>query len=152
MKEKEEHQATAQAATSTTKTQVVKDTLVFQVKLFGDGLRDVFLSPVSIVAALAGLIFTPSTPDYYLRKLMAFGHKTDRWLNLFGTYGQHSNTNRTTSDTYVKKVEELLIKGNQGQEAKATTKETEATAEMQQDTAQHDVSNEKPTISKPSTE
>lgn len=148
MKKTEAHQA----APSTTKTQVVKDTLVFQVKLFGDGLRDVFLSPVSIIAALAGLIFTPSTPDYYLRKLMAFGHKTDRWLNLFGAYGQHSNTNRATSDNYVKKVEELLVKGNQVQEAKSAARETEATAEKQEETVHHDVGNEKPAITKPPAE
>ncbi len=41
---------------------------------------------------------------------MVFGYKTDRWLNLFGAYGHHPGARQTTSDTYVDKVEEMLIK------------------------------------------
>ena len=97
----------------TSRTKVVRDTIVFQVKLAGDGIRDVILSPVSIIAAIAGILFYPSKPDHYLKKLMHFGHKTDRWLNLFGTYGRQRFSFRKTSDTYVQKVEEMVIKDYQ---------------------------------------
>ncbi len=110
MEESNEPRATPLARQRSNKTQVVRDTLVFQVKLLGDGMRDVFLSPVSIMAAVAGLLFSPSKPDYYLRKLMAFGHKTDRWLNLFGTHSDHSTSTKKNSDVYVKKVEDMLLK------------------------------------------
>lgn len=132
-----------------TKSQVIKDTFVFQVKLFGDGMRDVFLSPVSITAAVAGIILSPSKPDKYLRKLMAFGHKTDRWLNLFGTYGHHANTNKKTSDNYVKKVEEILIKDYR--EGGVTKVVKESTDKLVSAT-QNEVSNVKSAVKKPPTQ
>lgn len=121
MEESNESRPKPLARQRSSKRQVVKDTLVFQVKLFGDGMRDVFLSPVSIMAAVAGLLFSPSKPDYYLRKLMAFGHKTDRWLNLFGTHSDHSTSTKNNSDAYVKKVEDMLLKGHQSAASKANT-------------------------------
>ena len=99
MEESNKPQPTPPVRQRSSKMQVVRDTLVFQVKLLGDGMRDVFLSPVSIMAAVAGLLFSPSKPDYYLRKLMAFGHKTDRWLNLFGTHSDHSTSTKKNSES-----------------------------------------------------
>tara|TARA_Y100000034_G_C6724181_1_gene320500 strand:+ start:131 stop:595 length:465 start_codon:yes stop_codon:yes gene_type:complete len=121
MEESNEPRPKPLARQRSSKRQVVKDTLVFQVKLFGDGMRDVFLSPVSIMAAVAGLLFSPSKPDYYLRKLMAFGHKTDRWLNLFGTHSDHSASTKNNSDAYVKKVEDILLKGKHAAVSSANT-------------------------------
>ena len=110
MENPEQPQLTEPPVASTSRSKVIRDTVVFQAKLFCDGIRDVFFSPVSIAAAVVGIIFSPSQPDYYLRKLMRFGHKTDRWLNLFGTYGRHPGSTLKTSDTYVKQVEEMMIK------------------------------------------
>lgn len=57
--------------------------IVFQIKLGLDGLRDLLLSPVSIIAVLVGLLFGGERPDRPFRRLMAFGQRTDIWIDLF---------------------------------------------------------------------
>lgn len=108
MQHPEQREAVPKSACSRSK--VVRDTFVFQLKLMLDGGRDLFLSPVSMLAALAGILLHPSNPERYLRKLMYFGHKTDRWINLFGAYRQGAADRQTRSDFYVKKVEESVVK------------------------------------------
>jgi hypothetical protein len=63
---------------------LVRDVCIFQVKLGLDAFRDLLLSPVSIACALYDLIkgHDQSVSSFY--KLMALGHKSDSWLNLFG--------------------------------------------------------------------
>tara|TARA_B110000977_G_scaffold51910_2_gene70607 strand:- start:4601 stop:5068 length:468 start_codon:yes stop_codon:yes gene_type:complete len=112
--------------------QVLRDTVAFQFKLLMDGARDVLLSPISIGAAILGLIFSPDNPGIYFNRLMKFGRKTDAWINLFGAshYDPNSETRdsndidgkdidskdkarntkkNVSSDAYVKKLENLLI-------------------------------------------
>ncbi|MCB1693130.1 MAG: hypothetical protein KDI19_10210, partial [Pseudomonadales bacterium] len=49
---------------------LLRDVLAFQVKLALDGIRDLLLSPLSIIAVLAGVIASPRKPDRYFRRLM----------------------------------------------------------------------------------
>lgn len=72
--------------THLSRLRTLTDLAVFQFKLALDGLRDLLLSPVAIVAALAGLIAGGDRPDRYLREVLKFGLKTERWINLFGEY------------------------------------------------------------------
>ncbi len=71
--------------------QLVLDVFVFQFKLAADGLRDVLLSPLSLIAALMGLIAGGDDPYRYFRDLLRFGRRTEIWINLFG-YRKHSGT------------------------------------------------------------
>jgi hypothetical protein len=63
---------------------LIRDMFIFQVKLAIDAIRDLFLSPVSIICGLADILIGHSLSNSYFHKLMNFGHKTDSWLNLFG--------------------------------------------------------------------
>ena len=74
-----------------TRLQLVLDVLAFQFKLAADGLRDVLLSPLSIIAALMGLIAGGDDPYRYFRDLLRFGRRTEVWINLFG-YRKHAGT------------------------------------------------------------
>lgn len=56
--------------------------LVFQFKLLLDGLRDVFLSPISVIAVLLG-IFGSGRSDGPFRALLRFGRRSDEWIDLF---------------------------------------------------------------------
>ncbi|MFT7385132.1 MAG: hypothetical protein ACI90G_002722, partial [Urechidicola sp.] len=49
---------------------LLRDVVVFQGKLALDGLRDLLLSPLSIILALAGAVLSPTDPHRYLRRLM----------------------------------------------------------------------------------
>jgi hypothetical protein len=70
------------------------DVLVFQFKLLMDGARDVLLSPLSIIAAVYGILAGGDRPDRAFRRLLVFGRRTEVWINLFG----HHRGSRT-SDT-----------------------------------------------------
>ena len=65
---------------------LIRDMLVFQVKLAMDAIRDLFLSPVSIICGLIDIFKGHSLSQSYFHKLMIFGRQTDFWLNLFGNH------------------------------------------------------------------
>ena len=89
--------------------QLFRDVIVFQVKLAADGLRDLLLSPVSIVSALVGMVLAPADPQKYFRRLMQFGHKTDRMINLFDSRSSSDDGPKPFADAYVQKLEHLLV-------------------------------------------
>jgi hypothetical protein len=76
---------------------LIRDTLIFQVKLAMDAVRDLILSPVSIVCALIDIFKSHSLSQSYFRKLMVFGHQTDHWLNLFGSPNISNKTNTSNN-------------------------------------------------------
>jgi len=56
---------------------------MFQLKLALDALRDLFLSPISIIAIVIDMITKREGKDSYYQQLMALGRKSDDWINLF---------------------------------------------------------------------
>jgi len=85
--------------------QLLRDVIVFQLKLALDSVRDLLLSPVSIVAAIVGLIAKPDNPGVHFYRVLKLGHRSDKWINLFGSE-EHGDS---SSDEYVRKVEELIV-------------------------------------------
>ena len=63
---------------------LLRDLLVFQAKLAFDGLRDLLLSPISLIAAIADLLARGERPGRYFYDLMHLGRRSDAWINLFG--------------------------------------------------------------------
>jgi len=64
----------------------------FQLKLAADALRDLLMSPVSIVCFLLDLVLQPEEGDSHHHQMLMFGRKTDRWINLFEEYRQEGDT------------------------------------------------------------
>ncbi len=62
------------------------EVLLFQFKLLADGLRDVLLSPLSIGAAILGMLAGGDEPDVYFRRLQRLGRRSETWINLFGRH------------------------------------------------------------------
>ena len=86
-----------------TRTQLIVDVVVLQLKLAVGGLRDVLLIPVSIVAAIVGLFVGGEEPDVYFRQVQRFGRRSDIWLNVFG-----SRHRGNTADEMIRPLEESL--------------------------------------------
>jgi hypothetical protein len=84
--------------------QLVLDIFVFQFKLAADGLRDVLLSPLSIISAIMGLVAGGDDPYRYFRDLLRFGRRTEVWINLFG-YRKHAGT----SDDLIAPIKEKVM-------------------------------------------
>ncbi len=115
---------------------LIRDMFIFQVKLAMDAIRDLLLSPVSIIFGLIDIFKGHSLSQSYFHKLMDFGHRTDSWLNLFGDqkkatkssstlFGQKAKVNVDVSvDQLFSQVESLLKdqhnKGGLTKSAKST--------------------------------
>jgi hypothetical protein len=63
---------------------LLRDLVIFQIKLFLDGLKDVALAPLSIGAAIIDLVLPGPDRGHRFYAVMAVGERFDRWLNLFG--------------------------------------------------------------------
>jgi hypothetical protein len=63
---------------------VLHDVVVFQFKLFVDGLRDLLISPVSIFAALIDLLVPGDDGGKRFYAVVRYGRRTEEWINLFG--------------------------------------------------------------------
>ncbi|MDT8427152.1 MAG: hypothetical protein RQ757_00125 [Pseudomonadales bacterium] len=64
----------------------LRSLLIFQLKLAADALRDLLMSPVSIIMFVLDVVLQPAHKDSHYQQLMAFGRKTDHWINLFEEY------------------------------------------------------------------
>ena len=62
---------------------IVRDLLVFQTKLAMDGMKDLVLSPLSLLAALVDLVFPGQKPGHRFYSVLGVGERFDRWLCLF---------------------------------------------------------------------
>ncbi len=66
------------------RVKLIHETAVLQIKLLADGFRDAFLIPVSLIAALVGLLRGGEEPDREYRRVIKLGRRSERWINLFG--------------------------------------------------------------------
>ena len=65
------------------RSEVIRDTLVLQLKLIVDGFRDLALMPVCLVASIFGLIKHNKDPGRYLYRVLSYGRISERWIGLF---------------------------------------------------------------------
>jgi hypothetical protein len=63
---------------------LIRETAVLQLKLIADGFRDAVLIPISLLAALIGLLRGGEDCDREYRRLIKLGRRSERWINLFG--------------------------------------------------------------------
>ncbi len=93
---------------------LLRDVAVFQGKLALDTLRDLALSPVSIGAAIAGVIRKPEDPGRYFYNLMQVGRHSDKWINLFSAAekGGHQEPGKDTPsvDGLVDQLEGMILR------------------------------------------
>lgn len=92
------------------RARLIRDIIVFQVKLALDGLRDLVMSPLSIVAGIIGVLFGGNDPGWAYRRLLYLGRDTDRWINLFNAYDRYpqSGAGEATVDGVIGDIEETL--------------------------------------------
>lgn len=95
---------------------IIRDLLIFQLKLFLDGLKDIFLVPLSLGAAVLDLLLPGSRPGRRFYAVMRLGESYDRWLSLFaaadkacalddGLFG----ASRAGSRSFLGKLEEAVV-------------------------------------------
>lgn len=88
---------------------LAREAAVLQLKLVADGARDALLIPISLVAAIIGLIRGGREPDREFREVLKIGRQTELWINLFGYHRPYSRSHPAGSmDTLIDRVEEVL--------------------------------------------
>jgi hypothetical protein len=88
---------------------LIRNTLVFQLKLMADGFRDLLLLPVSLIASLIGLLRGGDEPEREFNQVIEVGRESEQWINLFGNHEVSAGSKAIVSiDTIFTKVEETL--------------------------------------------
>jgi hypothetical protein len=77
---------------------------VLHLKLLVEAVRDLFLSPISIIAVIIGLVAGGDKPDIYFRRVQRFGRRSDLWLNVFGSHHRGPS-----ADEIVRPIQEKLL-------------------------------------------
>jgi hypothetical protein len=97
---------------------IIRDLLLFQLKLFLDGLIDVTLLPLSIGAAVVEIFFGGERRGRLFYSILRFGERADLWLNLYGA-SRHADSDgllggsKAGSDTLLGEIEELVRGGDE---------------------------------------
>ena len=96
---------------------LIRDVAVLQVKLIVDGLRDLILVPLSLVAGIVSLVSgEKGVPGTQFYRLLAVGKQSERWINLFGALenappevARPAEFSSTDIDDIVSKVEAFVV-------------------------------------------
>ena len=65
------------------RSQLARDLIVFQVKLFVGGMRDLLLSPAAFFTALLGLISNRPSSRQLFYDVVRYGRRTEDWIDPF---------------------------------------------------------------------
>jgi len=115
------------AQSTNTRGQLARAAAILQLKLLVDGMRDALLIPLSLVAALIGLLRGGDHADHEYQRVLKLGRRSERWINLFGN---HTRAGRATPggslDQLLERVESVVTeqysKGRNTEEARAAIK------------------------------
>lgn len=66
--------------------ELIRRSIMLQLKLIVDGVRDFLLVPVALVATLAGLLRGGDDPSREFNRVIELGRATDEWIDLFGVH------------------------------------------------------------------
>lgn len=114
-------------SSSSPRVQLVRSSLLFQLKLLADGLRDFLLVPLSLAATLVGLARSADDPEREFEQVLEVGRKTERWINLFGGHepaeGETANMDELVTRAE-RMVREQVRQGNVSASAGAALEQT----------------------------
>ena len=103
---------------------LIRNTVVFQLKLMADGFRDLLLLPVSLIATLIGLLRGGDEPEREFNQVIEVGRESEQWINLFGNHEVSDDSMAIASiDGLFAKVEETL---KQQYQARGTSQKAQA--------------------------
>ncbi len=95
------------------RSEVVRDVIIFQAKLWLEGFKDIALMPLSGGAAAIDFIFGSST----LYSVMKLGDRFERWVHLYAALGEEAETEGPNGNH--RSLDTLLNEAADGIEKKA---------------------------------
>lgn len=95
---------------------VLRDLVIFQIKLVLDGMKDLVLAPLSIAAAALDIFFPGERVGHRFYAVMRVGERFDRWLSLFaaaesaeGSKDGLFGVSRAGANTMLGKLEAMVL-------------------------------------------
>ena len=104
---------------SPSRSKIVRDVLIFQVKLWLEGFKDVALMPLSLGAAIIDLVFRGSKSKGALYSVMKLGDRFERWVHLYAPL-EERESNDPGPSIPADSLDDLLNDAADGIEKKTT--------------------------------
>lgn len=95
----------------------VRDVLIFQIKLWLEGFKDILLMPLSLGAALLDLVVRKKKGRGALYSVMKLGDRFERWVDLYASLDKRENEK---AEIRSRSLDTLLNEAADGVEEKAT--------------------------------
>ncbi|MGA9574682.1 MAG: hypothetical protein WBS20_12130 [Lysobacterales bacterium] len=96
-------------ANTSKRSELFRNAFVFQLKLMADGLRDLVLLPVSLIATIIGLLRGGDEPEREFKRVLNLGRESEQWINLFGQHETDQDSHASASiDALFASVEKTL--------------------------------------------
>ena len=93
---------------------LARDAIIFMLKLWLDGLKDIALTGCAVGAVTIDVLFRRRANDYLFYRVVRAGERFDLWLNLYGAAEAGSQSeeglfgaSRSGDDTFLGKLEKL---------------------------------------------
>ena len=125
--------------------ELFREAAILQLKLLADGFRDALLIPLSLAAAVVGLIRGGPDCDREFRRVLKLGRRSERWINLFGHHQPLGMEHPASSmDAILDQVEGIVMeqyrRGKSATEARAAVKTAleEGVAELPKEAGRED--------------
>ena len=110
-----------------TRGELVRHAVIFQLKLVADGLRDLLLVPIALLATVIGFLRGGDDPGREFCRGIDLGRASEAWVNLFGQHESPDEDNNVASiDALFSKVEKTL---KQHYQASGTSEKAQAEIE-----------------------
>ena len=105
---------------SPSRKKVVRDVLIFQVKLWLEGFKDFILMPLSLGAALVDVLLRKKKGRGTLYSVMKMGDRFERWVDLYAAMEETEASKKTTKTVVeVDSLDSLLNEAADGVEDQA---------------------------------
>lgn len=87
-------------------TSAFRHLLMFQLKLGADALRDLIMSPISVLVFIVDALRKPALEDSFYLRLMLLGRRSDKVINLFD---EHRDAGHFTVDEAVEELARRVV-------------------------------------------
>jgi hypothetical protein len=91
-----------------TRWELIRDLLAFQLKLAADALRDFVISPIALVAGVIDLVRGGARTGELFQAVLAAGRRSERIINLFGEESL-AEGEKSSIDALVGRFEKLVV-------------------------------------------
>lgn len=82
---------------SESRSKIVRDVLVFQLKLWVEGFKDLALMPLSLVAACIDILFRSTQRRGTLYSVMKLGDRFEQWVDLYSALKEEASERAQSS-------------------------------------------------------